>query len=272
MSAAGYSDWTVNGALTLLKSTLKAAVKFGEIRTNPAGDIPQISNPRPTLRKDAWTRDEAITALEKVRGQFLELPLLLGIHLGLRMGEVVGLKWTDMNFIEGTVLIQRSVREHAQFNANGDKSYVLDISTPKTRTSTREIALTQDLQLALLAQRERLEQAGHFNPSGWVLGNRSFNPVRPNRLAKLYKKFLRENGLRDIRFHDLRHTAGTLGLEAGVRIEALSQDLGHSNISFTKRTYAPHVKALSRERSEAIQAHLRPEQNTLEISTERTKK
>ena len=272
LSMKGYSDATLNGALTLAKSMFNAAVNFGEITRSPTDGIPLISNARKSRVRPPWTLLEASIALRAARGEFLELPLLFAIHLGLRIGEIVGLKWSDMNFTEGTVHVRRTVRDRKHYEKDGSYRYILEIGSTKTNSSNREIVLTQDLQLALLAHRERLQNAGHFTSTGWVLANRSANPIRPNRLAKLYKKFLVEKGLRPIRFHDLRHTSAVLCLEAGVRLEAISQNLGHAKVDTTKQIYAPHVKALSREYSEAIQAHLRPEQNTLEISTERTKK
>jgi len=138
--------------------------------------------------------------------------------------------------------------------------------------SVREVALTYGLQSALLAQRERQQDRDLFRSTGWINATNSVHPLRPNRLAKLYKLFLHEHGLRPIRFHDLRHSAATLSLSAGVRIEALSQNLGHSSIDITKRIYAPKVAALSREHSEAIEGYLSPQNASLISQQDRSKK
>ena len=251
-----YSDATVNGALQVLKMMLKAAVLHRELAVNPAAGIPRLTRPKHTRVKSPWTRDEAARALQASKGDPLELPLLLGIHLGLRIGEIIGLRWSDMDFAEGTVEISRAVREVRQYDDDGTSRFGLVEATPKTLSSRRCLALTYDLQSALLTHRERLQDQGHYSDSGWVLATGSDNPVRPQRLSKLYREFLTRHELRPIRFHDLRHTAAVLGLEAGVRIEAVSQNLGHSSIDVTKTIYAPHVGALSREYAEGIQKHL----------------
>jgi len=270
LNARGLSDATQNGALQILKMIFKAAKAHGEIKTDPAAQVPKRKYPQATLVQPPWTKDEAQKALHCAVGTELELPLLFGLHLGLRIGEILGLKWSDINFETGLLTIQRSIREVRQFDADGRSHFDLVESTPKTTASTREVALTYAIQSALLAQRERLQSRRLFDPDGWIHATNSKNPIRPNRLAKTYKQFLSQHGLRHIRFHDLRHSAATLSLSAGVRIEAVSQTLGHSSINVTKRIYAPKVEALSREHAEAIQGFLTPNHNPIAQSNERT--
>jgi len=254
----GLSDSTQNGALQLLKMIFKAAVLHRELVTNPAASIPRLKNPRQRSVQRPWNRDEALAAIAASKSTELELPILFGIHLGLRIGEILGLKWTDLDFEDGRVTVQRSIREVRQFDTDGSSTFSLVESTPKTAAGVRKIALTYDLQSALLSHRDRLQHRGTFDPDGWVMAVRSTYPMRPNRLANLYRKFLTEKGLRRIRFHDLRHTSAVLGLEAGIRIEAVSQTLGHSKIDTTKRIYAPAVDTLSREHAEGVQDFLTP--------------
>ena len=272
LNRAGLSDATQNGALQVIKMMFKAAHTHSEIRTDPAAQIPKLKYTTPTLVQPPWSREEAQEALQCAVGTELELPLLFGLHLGLRIGEILALKWSDIDFESGLLTIQRSIREIRQFDADGNSHFVLVESTPKTASSIREVALTYALQSALLTQRERLQAKGLFKPHGWIHAVKSHHPIRPNRLSKTYKQFLRQHGLRHIRFHDLRHSAATLSLSAGVRIESVSQTLGHSSINVTKRIYAPKVEALSREHSEAIQAFLSPSNHPLINTSEGSKK
>ena len=267
LKRAGLSDSTQNGALQLLKMIFKAAVAHREIGSSPAASIPRLKNPRQRNVQEPWNREEALAAIAASKSTELELPILFGIHLGLRIGEILGLKWHDLDVENGSVTIQRSIREIRQFNADGSSYFSLEESTPKTSAGMRKIALTYDLQSALLSHRERLQRRGTFDSDGWVMAARSIHPMRPNRLAKLYRKFLVEHGLRRIRFHDLRHTSAVLGLEAGIRIEAVSQTLGHSKIDTTKTIYAPAVDTLSREHAEGVQDFLTP----LNIATSPTR-
>jgi integrase len=272
LNAKNLSDATQNGALQVFKMILKAAHSHQEIRTNPGQGIPRLKFPRTTRVKPPWTREEAQQALQFAKGTELELPLLFALHLGLRIGEILGLKWSDIDFETGLLSITRSIRETRHFQPDGSSRFSLTESTPKTVASVRQVALTYGLQSALLAQRERQQDRDLFRSTGWIHATHSPHPLRPNRLAKMYKLFLHEHGLRPIRFHDLRHSAATLSLSAGVRIEALSQNLGHSSIDITKRIYAPKVAALSREHSEAIEGYLSPQNASLISQQDRSKK
>ena len=272
LKAKNLSDATQNGALQVFKMILKAAHTHQEIRSNPGHGIPRLKFPRTTRVKPPWTREEAQQALLFAKGTELELPLLFALHLGLRIGEILGLKWSDIDFETGLLSITRSIRETRGFEPDGTSRFSLTESTPKTLASVREVALTYGLQSALLAQRERQQDRDLFRSTGWIHATNSVHPLRPNRLAKMYKLFLHEHGLRTIRFHDLRHSAATLGLSAGVRIEALSQNLGHSSIDITKRIYAPKVAALSREHSEAIEGYLSQQNPSLISENDRSKK
>lgn len=272
MKLAGLSDATQNGALQILKMILKAAHSHGEIKADPAKEIPRLKHTRSKFVRAPWTKEEARRAIQLVAGTELELPLIFALHLGLRIGEILALKWSDIDFETGILTIQRSIREVPEFSQDGTSQFVLVESSPKTLAGIREVALTYGLQSALLTQRERLQNKGLFSTEGWIHAAKSKYPTRPNRLARIYKQFLQNHELRYIRFHDLRHSAATLGLEAGARIESVSQTLGHASIDITKRIYAPKVRALSREHSEAIQAFLEHNQKTLPSAEERSKK
>ena len=91
--------------------------------------------------------------------------------------------------------------------------------------------------------------------------------VHPSNFAKRLQEFLAKQGIRRIRIHDLRHTAATLGVEAGIRLEAVSQALGHSRIDITKSIYAPYVQSLSNEFTTGLGQYLRSTQ-TAEHSAE----
>ena len=127
---------------------------------------------------------------------------------------------------------------------------------PKSVSSRRQIPLGSIVQAAVLAHRQRQQERGYFDPVGWVFATRTANPVSPSRLSRVFKGFLRENGIREIRFHDVRHTAVTLSLEAGVRIEVVSQMVGHSRIDTTKSIYAPVVQAINSEYTEKMDDYL----------------
>lgn len=258
-----YSKTTINGALQLLKAIFKAAVAHRKIPFSPVEGIEMYSNPETPNVKSPWTREETLAVLDSCRGQFIELPILLGVLLTLRMEEVVGLKWNDLDLENGTVTINRGLREVGLYDHSGKRHYQIVEEAPKTFSSGRTLFLTHDLYSALLAQRERLETESLYQSTGWVFATKGKWPVRPSRVSRLYREFLGSNGHRKIRFHDLRHTAVHLSFEAGVPIEAISQDAGHRDINTTKLIYGRRVPQLSSKRSEAIQNYLHtPERET----------
>lgn len=251
-----YSKTTINGALQLLRAIFKAAVAYRKAPFSPAAGIESYSIHEHPNVKDPWTREETLSVLDSCRGTFIELPILLGVHLTLRMEEVVGLKWADLDFDNGTVTINRGLREVGLYDAAGERHFQMVEEPPKSVSSGRTLSLTHDLFSALIAQRERLENESSYDPEGWVFQTNGEWPVRPSRMSKLYREFLRENGHRKIRFHDLRHTSVHLSFEAGVPIEAISQDAGHRDINTTKLIYGRKLPVLSSRRSAAIQNYL----------------
>ena len=103
------------------------------------------------------------------------------------------------------------------------------------------------IQSAVMSHRELQERKGFYEDGGWVFATRTGSPISPTRLSKLFHDFQSAHSLRRIRFHDLRHSAASLSLSAGTRLEAVSQVLGHSRIDITKAIYAPQVEALGDE-------------------------
>jgi hypothetical protein len=180
------------------------------------------------------------------RGHHLELPLPLALAtlFGMRRSEILGLQWPDFDFLKGTLTIHRVRRDERTIAENGHVSVSTVTYPPKSASSWRQIPMGSIVQAAVLAHRQRQQERGYFHPVGWLFATRTANPVSPSRLSRVFKGFPRENNIREIRFHDVRHTAVTLSLEAGVRIEVVSHMVGHSRIDTTKSIYAPVVQAI----------------------------
>ena len=201
--------------------------------------------------------------LTHARGTALELPLSLAAILGMRRSEILGLQWSDFDFQQGTLTIHRVRRDERTTNKNGQVSVTTVTYPPKSASSRRQIPLGSLVQTAVLSHRERQQQAGYFDERGWVFATRTGNPLSPHRLSQLFRQFLTDHKIRPIRFHDARHTAVTLALEAGVRIEVVSQMVGHSRIDTTKSIYAPVVQAMNPEYTEKMDDYLSSSSNSL---------
>jgi integrase len=150
------------------------------------------------------------------------------------------------------VTISRTLKEFRKLDSNGTGRVDLVTDDPKTGSSRRKLYLPPPLLSAIQRHREFVAGLKRAAGTEWQLSEFVFvssrgTAVFPSNMTKSFAAFLKTQGLRHIRVHDMRHTAAVLGLTAGVRLEAVSQGLGHSRIDITKSIYAPHVQQLNDE-------------------------
>ena len=160
---------------------------------------------------------------------FLNLGILLCLHTGLRIGEVCALRWEDIDADNGMLQVQRTI-ERIYILSNGNKHTELQLSTPKTRNSQREIPLTKDL-LRLLKPFRKV-----VNPQFYILTN-SPKPTEPRTYRNYYRHLLNSLNIPFIKFHGLRHSFATRCIESGCDSKTVSILLGHANISTTLNLY-----------------------------------
>lgn len=254
MLTSGYSTPTVNGALQVLKAVLKDAENDGVIRQSPARDLKKLRKPtaEKTQVQTPYSPEEAIRLFAACKDDQIGTSVALAMILGLRRGEILGLKWKDIDLDQGTLSVVRTLQEVTEYDDDGRGRTSLMEGSTKTSSSVRTIKLSEPI-LRLLRYRILDFQIGKiFQEDHWVVGDLDGNALTPKLLAKGYKKLVADAGLRRIRFHDLRHTSAHLGLIAGARLESVSQSLGHSRVDTTKLIYARSVEALGREFSEKI--------------------
>ena len=248
-----YSSASVNGALRVLKMVLGAAVEHGHLRTNVASPVPRVSA-RGTRSEDnpPWDLHESQQAIATAQDHWFGVPVLLALVLGLRRGEILGLKWGDFDFDKSTVHIRRSRREFLAYDSDGKSHLETNETDPKTRSATRSLPIS-DPARALLWSAMCRPLSGPFGTDDLYVvgGNGSTEPMSSTVFRRGFDSFLKDSKLRRVRFHDLRHSCAQQTLAGGARIESVSQFLGHSRIDITKAIYAPSVQALSNEFSDA---------------------
>lgn len=222
-----------------IHKALKYAVKNDMIPSNPADKVE-----RPKQEKfygNFYDRDELNKLFEAVAGTKLELPVLLGAFYGLRRSEIVGLKWSAIDFEQNTITISHTV---TSCNLDG-KCVIVAKDTTKTKSSRRTLPLVpyfHEKLLAVKAQQERNQKlcGRSYNREflEYICVDDIGDRFKPNYITSQFPKLLERNGFRKIRFHDLRHSCASLLLASGVPMKHIQEWLGHSDFSTTANIYA----------------------------------
>lgn len=253
----GLSLTTVKHRHYVLRAALQRAVGR-YIVENPAtlGDdkVKLPKRKRQKARSRAITVDQARQLLDFVAGSTLEVPVRVALDTGMRLSEILGLRWADVDFEKGSLKVNQTILELSKAGTG------LDFTEPKTPDSIREIAL-DNRTLAFLKQHKRfqVEQKMLVGPAVWadhdlVVSNDAGEPVRPSTVSRHFGRASEKSGI-GCRFHDLRHTHATLALANGMHVNDVSKRLGHSDPSFTYREYS-HETQEGNQRIASVTADL----------------
>jgi integrase len=261
----GASTTTINGARQVFGAVFKHAVRAGLVSKNPVELTERAKRQRgeKTGVKEPWSLVEAQQVLEVTHGTKFDLFARLGVLMGARRGEILALRWTDIDFNQGLISIAGSLREQRIIQPDGTAKISLSLGDTKTVSSRRKIALTAEVLASLQRHRDVIAEMkaaakGTWKETEWVFVDSIGGLTYPSNFARQFTKFLFERDIRIIRIHDMRHTAAVLSLEAGVRLEAVSQALGHSRIDITKSVYAPYVQPLITEFAVGLSEYVAP--------------
>ena len=176
------------------------------------------------------------------------IPVLLATNLGLRRGEVLALKWEHIDFEHAVV----HVCENTVITEQGALT-----KAPKSSAGIRDITLGAGVLKELKhahAQynRNKLAMGPKFKDSGLVFSQADGGAYRPESLTRMWRRFLEKHQLKDIRFHDLRHSCATAMLEAGVDPKTVQNRLGHSDITMTMNIYAHCTQNMDRNAAQKL--------------------
>lgn len=224
---------------SVIHKALKYAVKIDLIPVNPAS---KIEHPRMERFVGSFYDSTEINRLfEVVRGSNLELPVLLGAFYGLRRSEIVGLKWSAIDFENNSLVIRHTV---TSFSIDG--KYLIHASdSTKNKSSMRTLPLVpafkEKLVIAMEQQKINRKLCGRSYSNDYldyICVNELGVRLRPEYLTMAFPRLLEKNGLRRIRFHDLRHSCASLLLANNVSMKQIQDWLGHSDFSTTANIYA----------------------------------
>lgn len=240
-----HSKSSVKKYFIVIRGAMDDAVRDGVIPSNPERLV-RWPKGSPSKKARALSFDEVaklMTAVEDA-GEPIRAAVVLALFYGLRRSEACGLRWTDIDFANGTMHIQHTLVQ------NG--SVVLDDDHTKTAESDRTLVLIEDTVPYLKQLRGQQRRAGLVMDKVvvWPDGR----PVRPDGITRMFHTVLRRSGIENARFHDLRHTAASMLANAGVPPKQLQAFLGHSDIEMTLGVYVHTPDDAAKATSEAMTA------------------
>jgi integrase len=246
----GLSPKTVKNALSVLRRVYYLAQREGLVNRNPAARIGELMRrvdrrlSSEVREVETWTRDEVerLLALAREHEPSLYPALLLLFSTGVRRGEVLGLKWGDVNFDRREITIRRSITAR-------------QVTTPKSGRS-RVVVMPEGLaselfNLLALRRREGLAR-GWPEVSEWVFCSKSATPLDERNFSRVWYRLRRraqKAGIRPLKLHATRHTWATFALQAGKSVRWVADQLGHADPALTLRVYAHAMTGEERDLS-----------------------
>jgi integrase len=246
----GLSAQTVLHHHRVLREALQQAVRWQLLARNPAD---AVEPPRAQLREmEAFDQSEVERLLEAARGTRMAVPVLLAVTTGLRRGELLGLRWQDVDLDGGKLAVRQSLE---QTKAG------LAFKQPKTQKGRRVVTLPPLTVEALRRHRadqarERLLLGPAYKDHGLVLAYGDGSPLKPAEMTRLFGVLARKAGVRPLSLHKVRHTHATLLLGANVHPKVVSERLGHATVGITLDTYSHVLPNLQEEAARKIDALL----------------
>lgn len=249
-SGGGLSPKTVRYIHTIAHKALADAVDAGVLAVNVA-ERAKPPRPRSIAPSEVmfWEPVELRSFLAMVNGHRLEAAWHLSAMTGMRRGEVLGLRWRDLDL--------NSQRVHVR-QALVSVSYEIVLSSPKNHQA-RVIDIDQGTVEHLRAhwlrqQRERDEWGAAYADSALVFCKENGTPIHPQTFTQTFERIIEKSPLPRIRLHDLRHTHATIALRAGVPVKVISERLGHESPAFTLKQYAHVIPGMQAEAAAQIAA------------------
>jgi integrase len=218
-------------------------VKWGLVSRN-AADAAEPPRPQKYYAK-VWTPEQALRFWQQART--LEprcwIAFVLAIMTGMRQAEILGLKWPDINWDNGTLSVQRTM------NYVNCEPVFMDLKTDRSR---RLIALSPETIESLkyhksIQTQDKLLFGKAYQDNNMIVATKDGRPMSQNSLNKSWQRALEQINVPRIRFHDLRHTHASLLLALGVHPKVVQERLGHANINITLDTYSHLLPGLQKE-------------------------
>lgn len=254
--AKGLAPKTVHNIHVMLNKALSDAARKGTVVRNVVAlaDAPSLqARKHPEIK--AWEVDQLVVFLDAVASHRMAPAMYFAAHTGMRRGEVLGVRWRDIDLDEGRVSVRQALVSVA---------YEVSISDVKTGTSRRTIDIDEDVTQALRDWRKtRTEERDGLEPEpdDLVFVKADGTSMHPDIFSQLFDRTVAKIDVPNISLHDLRHTHATLLLKAGVNVKVVSERLGHANIAFTMHVYQHVLPGMQAAAADTFSLLLRNERN-----------
>jgi len=256
----GLSEKSVHNVHICLRAALNDAIEDGLLRTNPATGA--LKPPKGGQEMVTWTREELADFLAGVAGETDHALYRVAAYTGMRRGELLGLRWSDVK----ANLSQLSVQQQLGLGRGPDGER--DLAPVKSSNGRRAISLDAETLRVLEQQRtaqlfERRSWAEAYRDRDLVFCRPDGTAMDADTVTAQFERQVQRSGLRPLRLHDLRHTHATMLLEAGVDISVVSRRLGHADVGFTARVYAHVTARLQLDAAAKLSAYLEPKSSAV---------
>jgi len=232
----GLSEHYIITLHSILSRSLNDAIKLGYLKTNPATVIgkPKLNT---NITYNIWTLDDCKKFLTHAENSSYFIVFLLAIYTGMRRGEILGLKWDDIDFDTKKIYLRRNLYYENKEN--------FQLKEVKTKSSIRQIVLDDYVINHLkkhkqVTDEKKLLNKDYFRDYNLVCSCDDGTPFQPQNVGANFRKITKQIGLKPIRFHDLRHSHATNLLKLGVNPKVIQERLGHKSIQITLDIYS-HV-------------------------------
>ena len=252
----GVTPTTIRQINTNLKTCLNEAERQGYIQKNWCK---LVTLPKKEDNKEVkvLTKQEQEKFLEAIKGHELELLYIVALGTGLRIGEILGLKWSDIDFKNNELHVNRSLQKAAIYEDDKIVRYEVQETTPKTKNSLRTIPVPQNIIKKLIAHKKEQNELilllqEEYDNKKYVFCNKLGKPIEDKRPGRNLKTILTSISIEPIKFHALRHTYATRLFEAGIPPKTVQHLMGHSDIETTMNIYTHVMKEQKLEAIEKI--------------------
>lgn len=227
---------TIRNIALVLRKTFRAAQKWTIIHSNVMQFVKTPKYKSQTMK--VWTKEQVRGFLERSKEYPLHALYNLALNSGMRCGEMLGLRWEDVDFVSNTVTIKRSMKYSL-------KEKLHEKSTKNT-SSMRTLSIPQSTMGTLRTHKET-------NLPGHYVFHKFGEPLYPSAVSRIFQGDIKRAGMPIIRFHDMRHTHATMLLQMGVNPKVVAERLGHSTVVMTLDTYSHVLPNMQKEVAAALE-------------------